>query len=339
MAKTSIILTEQDGDRLEMIRNHVKNLWKTVSELRGFTIHDQRHNYVVEARLHQLLPTKYADKLSEVEKFLLLASAWLHDIGLVYRLFGREDEDLFHGDFEEIRKVHELRSEKYIINNYHQLGLNVNEASVLGLICRFHRRKRNIRECPWISPAGAEQIRVRLLASFLRLADALQDSSRAPDKEYEANIIMNMDRESKHHWLKARYVQGISIDSEKCKIIIALKYPPKLKSGNILRAEEEKKVLDLLRKVLKDELQDEIDSLKDTFMEGRLAMYHSVEDDEGGGFATPYTKDMDELIGTLELTLSPNASQVRDAIFNKILILTDRYDQEDNARTSVVSQQ
>ena len=335
MAEITITLSDKDGKRLERIRDHVTKLWKSSPELPAFTIHDQRHSWVVEHRMHQLLPKIYAEQLNEEEGFLLLASAWLHDVGLINRLFGAEDEKYKDREsIEEIRAIHEKRSERYVVDNAHRLGLDSNEAATLGVICRFHRRKQDIRECRWILPVGPQQIRTRLLVAYLRLADTLQDSSRTPDKEFESNLIMGMDNESRSHWLKARYVQGVIVDAEKCKIEIVLKHPAAYPDAR--RSKEEGKVLELLGRVLEEEIQDELASVKDTLMEGRLAMYHTVSVVLGGGrVATPYVKDLDELIGSIEVMVSPNASQVISAVFNKILILTDRYDHEDNARISL----
>jgi hypothetical protein len=49
---------------------------------RNFTLHDDQHSFRVAERMLALLPTNTAAELSEIELGLLLASAYLHDIGM-----------------------------------------------------------------------------------------------------------------------------------------------------------------------------------------------------------------------------------------------------------------
>ncbi|CAD6492035.1 MAG: Putative methylthioribose-1-phosphate isomerase [Candidatus Argoarchaeum ethanivorans] len=266
--KRKDILEGDDADRLEKICDHVRGKWSVAPELKYYTLHDHRHSERVEWQLYELLPDKDFKKLKPEERFLLLASAWLHDIGMIRDLFGDKDKKLTE---IEVRETHQDRSERYINSKdiWPVLGLRPEETTPLGIICQYHRKTEDLRKCNEEIPVpGVGQIRTRLLAAYLRLADALRiaDLSGVPEKEFRTNMIMGMGPESTFHWLKSKYAQGTSVAKEPFTITISLKNP-------IGSAED----IAPLGKFLCDEIQEELDSSMDTLIRGRLSLYLRVE--------------------------------------------------------------
>lgn len=261
--KRKDILEGNDPKRLEIICKHVRDKWSVAPELKYYTMHDDRHSRRVEEELYELLPDEHFKKLTSEERFLLLASAWLHDIGMIRYLLPDKLSEI------EVRETHHERSEKYVNSKdiWPVLGLRPEETTPLGIICRYHRKVEDLRKCNEKIPISGGQIRTRLLAAYLRLADALRiaDVSGVPEKEFRANLIMGMDPESTFHWLKSRYAQGTSLTEEPFTITIFLKNP----SGS---AEN----IAPLGKFLCDEIQEELDSSMDTLIRGGLSLYLRV---------------------------------------------------------------
>jgi hypothetical protein len=114
-------------ERLNFIRGYVKHKWE---ENRGlparYTIHDASHSERVEEAIYKLIPETKHSEFSEEEKFYLLSSAWLHDIGMIPDLFGRKE------DYQKVRSEHHLRSIKYVEKEREALGLSHSEAGIIG---------------------------------------------------------------------------------------------------------------------------------------------------------------------------------------------------------------
>ena len=266
--KRRAILKGDDTKRLEIICEYVRGKWSVAPELKYYTLHDHRHSERVEWELYELLPEEQFTKLTPEERFLLLASAWLHDIGMIQNLFGDEDKKLTE---REVRETHHIRSQQYVNSTavWPVLGLRPEETTSLGIICLYHRKAEDLRKCNEKIPVpGIGQIRTRLLAAYLRLADALRiaDVSGVPEKEFRTNLIMGMDPESTFHWLKSKYAQGTSLTEEPFTITIFLKNP----NGSPENIEP-------LGKFLCEEIQEELDSSMDTLIRGGLSLYLRVK--------------------------------------------------------------
>lgn len=146
----------------------------------NFTSHDHDHSNNIIQNLGDIIPRKDWDKFSKLEIFLLLSSAWIHDVGMA-DLKGEID---YSNEAErkkksiDFRKNHHERSSQYIleVSNYQRLGLTPPLAELISRICRAHDKRYDLRKLPkkW-SVRGYEkykEIRVQLLAALFRLADA-----------------------------------------------------------------------------------------------------------------------------------------------------------------------
>ncbi len=306
--KRKDILEGNDPERLEEICKHVRHKWSVARELKNYTLHDDRHSEKVEEKLYELLPDKDFKKLSAKERFLLLASAWLHDLGMIPDLFGEAGKK--HSDIE-VREQHSERSEKYINSDeiWPVLGLAVGEKEPLGVICRFHRKAMDLSECSWDMAPG--NIRIRLLAAYLRIADALRiaDQRQVPVKEFKTNMIMGMDPESAFHWLKSKYALGTDLAKEPFTITISLRRP----KG------EDEHIVDPLGEFLCDEIQEELDSSKDTLLQGGLPPYLSaIYKTEKIPFSNEELDGLRWVLGQIERKFSTSASMAINSVLSNI---------------------
>jgi len=217
-------LSEQLKRKLENIRQAVSRLFKDYNNsipLGGFTPHDKTHCEAVEKLIYQLLPERCYRGLREYERFLLLASAWLHDIGMIRGIFDECDQK--RSD-HQIRSKHHERSEIFIVNRPTQFGVEETDAAVLGLLARLHGT--SLDGIPEALNVNGVNVRVRLLAAYLCLADALHiDTSRAPQDQYAICLAFNAPVSSKIHWIKSRFVSGININARQNTIELQFKVP------------------------------------------------------------------------------------------------------------------
>ncbi|OYT64769.1 hypothetical protein B6V00_05390 [ANME-1 cluster archaeon ex4572_4] len=292
----------------------MRGKWSVAPELKYYTLHDDRHSERVEGELYELLPDEQFRKLSSEERFLLLASAWLHDIGMIPDLFGEEDKRLTE---IEVRETHQERSERYINSTavWPVLGLRPEETTSLGIICRYHRKTEDLRKCNEKIPIPGGQIRTRLLAAYLRIADALRiaDLSGVPEREFRTNLIMGMGPESAFHWLKSKYAQGTSLAEERYTITIFLKRPNNSNEN-----------IEPLGNFLCEEIQEELDSSMDTLRQGGLAFYQKVNYKT---IDVPFSPDEIEslrwVLGQIETIFSTSASMAINSVLNNIQLILE----------------
>lgn len=201
-----------------------------------FTLHNQVHSDNIIHLIYQL-KTEFALKLGAYEAFLLAASAYLHDLGMFF------DGEAFEEDIlpdlatilsfcpqglcdtvenyrlfslntgAQVREMHSLLSAYWL---YHQVtpikGTTDEDTPYLIAICRGHG-KANLRErgcwCYRTTSQDGEEIRVGLLASLLRLADAMDFyKNRAPARIFRQRAAAFLKNPiSLEHWIKHFFVQ------------------------------------------------------------------------------------------------------------------------------------
>lgn len=269
-------LTPQYQERMKIIRKQVKcfadQYHQNETSLSYYTPHDVSHCEAVENNIYKVIAHEYYALLSEHERFYLIASAWLHDIGMYYESFN----DCIKG--ESLRAKHHIYSGIIISEHYTLLGVEFWEVDILSTLARFHRKKEDINTCPEIMSANSITLRIQLLASYLRLADALHlDQTRTPPSAHAVALTYDMPYYSKIHWVRSRLVTGIDIDPKKSILNVHLKYP----RNNIDTVESVREFNRKLYKIYNDfiiqELKDELDSVKDIFIENNITFYNKVE--------------------------------------------------------------
>jgi len=180
---------------------------------RHYTDHSVKHSVRVIEKLGELAEGIMGSDslLSPIEVYVLLAAAYLHDIGM-------QDERSAGSDLDEIRKRHHELTERIILQSMEQSGeaapLNIEDipgiANVIALVAKAHREVDLSQDRDYRGfPHGGTSIRPRLLAALLRVADELDiDHRRAP-----MAILDNMEASpaSQLHWYKCYYVTGTAI--------------------------------------------------------------------------------------------------------------------------------
>lgn len=261
--------------RLIEIRKRVKDLYKAKEadpQVKNYTIHGETHCQAVEDLLYRLIPGELHQKLSESEKFFLLASAWLHDIGMLKGILGDNDETI--GD-EALRDNHHSRSEEYIIKNYLQLGVLEHEKEALGILARFHRRRLPLEDCSEDLQIHDHHLRIKLLAAYLRLADALHiDQTRAPDVQYAISLAYDIPNRDKEHWLKSKFVLGMEIDAEKKEITVHLKRPTDKDTD---KTENWVDTLNIIYDQIVQDINAELESVKNVLISAGITYFLSIK--------------------------------------------------------------
>ena len=294
--------------KLTFIREYVTNLWR---ENRGlparYTLHDDSHSEMVERAIFKLIPeTKYSE-FSEPEKFYLLSSVWLHDIGMIPELFGRKD------DYKKLRYEHHIKSQRYIEENRQKLGLHHSEANIIGEICKYHRKSEDILEC---QETTAGSIRLQLLASYLRLADAIHiDRTRVDESLFKIFLETGMPWDSMYHWLKSFWIDDVSLDFDNLTITI-----------HLLISQKDAENVEIISNMIEEEVRTELYTVKDILIRGGISYFLDVETKFGLGIEESQKIDLKQIIGNIQLERKPSASDVMDTIVNTILPILDLSD-------------
>lgn len=319
-------LPQDLGLRLHKVKNFVEVQYKQYEKNmshKWYTPHDINHCKSVENYLHRLLPDQHYKSLSEYERFFLLASAWLHDIGML-PIFDKDDKDK---PSEEIRSNHHIRSEQYINANFAEIGLLEYEANILGVIARFHRRKIKIDKCQHKIAFPNGVVRLRLLAAYLRLADALHtDQSRAPSEKFAIALAYNIPYYAKLHWLKSKFIIGIDVNPSIHEIILHIKNPANLNDVIPVKfkaREIEKKIKSILKDNIIQDLQDELDSVSKILIDEGITYYLRVTHKEHNvQFDKALLKDVCTALDERVLLYHPSSSSLYSIVaetFKEIL--------------------
>jgi hypothetical protein len=154
------------------------------------------------------------DNISSTEVYVLLASAYLHDIGM-------QDERSMGDDLKQIRIHHHELTSRIIIDRYLKqsdrnipLGFSdlvpVDIVNTIASVAEAHRRT-NLQGSQYEGFAyGDGVIHPRLLAALLRLADELDVDSRRVVGMQQLSLT-NITAESEFHWHLCNYVSGVQI--------------------------------------------------------------------------------------------------------------------------------
>lgn len=267
--------------RYQIIQDRIKQLhekYESKPQLRWYTPHGVPHYEAVEQKIRALIPKDKIKYFTELEKFFLLISAWVHDVGMIKGIMSEDQRMTDDAREKEIRDTHHLRSEKYIVENYSGLGIKEEEATAFALLSKFHRRRCNINDCPSIYPIPGIQfeneLRLRLLAAYLRLADALHiDKTRVPASQYAITLAYNIPNNSKLHWLRSKFVQDIQIDLENKKLVVHFNSPSRIEAWYRNRLVY---LSDIQRDIVED-LRSELNTVKDVLLSYNFSHFLFVD--------------------------------------------------------------
>lgn len=211
-------------DNVEKIHKHIKAYY--------FTDHSIEHSIRIKENLVNLFPflflddLKNEDALNDVEKFILFSAVLLHDIGIElvnsnklnliickYKLVALENEKT---KLDYVRKYHHKLSKYWIKENVSEECIDLpkayighkNLAKYVGRVVESHGEdfeKNN--EYTEVTGFENNRIRMGLLCTLLSLGDALDCDQRRIT--YEVLKSSDISIESKMHWMKHYYVDGI----------------------------------------------------------------------------------------------------------------------------------
>lgn len=165
-------------------------LSKIAQEQWNMTDHGPIHADIVSKRVQQL---SYLTELSSVERGPLKAAALLHDIGMIK---GRDA----HG-----KKSHEMILE---FSREGELPFNETTARIIGKLCESHSGDYDPFE---IVHAGGAKIRIGLMASLLRIADAMDMAVGRNADEEDIELIKKHREESHIHHASLRPIKGVRL--------------------------------------------------------------------------------------------------------------------------------
>ena len=259
--------------RLDIIKDNSKELFKKeVLHHKYFTIHGIDHSHAIISILNDLVDgIEPNNELTKHEIFYLLASAYLHDVGMLIPYPNDEDtakaistHEIPFTKEDVIRKEHHIRSGKYIIDHADILSLDHFESGCVRLICEGHRIVNLESEDYDDRIVDNETIRVRFLATLLRFSDELDIAyKRAPIKILEI-LQEEMPDYSLLQWLKHYYTSGVKIPTfiaikggRITQIKIEIQYPER---------EQGKKVGELIF----TPIQKSFDEVEKIFLQNRL---------------------------------------------------------------------
>lgn len=322
------LLVEADRARMEAIRRVVEEEWKDKRPLVFFTPHRYEHCAKVEEKLYELLgdEAKVRATLRAEELFLLVASVWLHDIGMIPELFPKDrrvkgDQELMKEWDKHVRETHGERSARYIEMNAARLGLRPDEVRYLKRMCQLHRHRayRDLAKEDWQTRSG---VRLPLLTAYLRLADCLHISDIGGAGDFRMYMALGMDPVARFHWLKSKYAHSVSISPADFKITITVKKPKGLPSKNDWEAR-----MTPLKEALKRMVRDELDCVNSILARGGLSIYLTVECDSVNiSMSQDERSELQELLKLITLSdpaLTPNASEVGKAALEQIRVFLD----------------
>lgn len=214
--------------RLENVKTYCEHKLSDlhrVETFRYFTKHEHLHSKSILKLLRRLIDY---EKLSKYEAFLLDASAWCHDIGMLLRN-GELDE------IEVIRKNHAKRSGEYIREKWEEMGFsNEPEADLVAKICEVHQSSGELEQVEEETTYRSDKIRLQFLAALLRFADALDaDERRLPDSPYR-NTAPN---DSQDEYDKHEIVREVKINRDANTITLIMKLNSDM---NVVRRVKEK---------------------------------------------------------------------------------------------------
>jgi hypothetical protein len=132
--------------------------------------------------------------LNEIEQGLLRAAALFHDVGIIVN-----------------RREHNVISQETVIRLTADgaLPFTAQEAEVVGLICRWHRSEYVPCRCDELNGGT---IRTGLLASILRVADAMDIDHRRGDYAPRwSEVVLYFFPEQRPHWTSVKEILGIRI--------------------------------------------------------------------------------------------------------------------------------
>ncbi|MGC1120642.1 MAG: tetratricopeptide repeat protein, partial [Candidatus Methanofastidiosia archaeon] len=254
---------------LDSIEEKVETFWDRPL-LQHYTNHGTDHSRRITKALGNLLED-FPDPLNKYERFILLASVYLHDIGMQsprHAGLPKKIEYTFE-EMERIRKVHNESSAQMIkesIASGSGLSLGLENcrgyAKYIAKVSKYHR----ILDLSKLDDTaiGGEPVRLQLLAALLRLGDALDADYQRVNMDYL--LLREIPVESKYHWWCHHYVQSVLI--QKGHIELYFRIPEEYKNS---------KVIVVIERRIKESVSEALFDVYDILDNHGIRLYPSIE--------------------------------------------------------------
>ena len=221
---------------LQDIEKFCESVWQS-KLLPWFTNHNPDHSREIIFILDQILKPLEKNNafLSSHELFVLLASAYLHDIGMQFLKWADIPiEKLTENEYNEIRKRHAELSFDIILkgveeslgrDDFHLPAIDEEYIAPIAFVCKGHSSDyfadviEQFKASPY-TPKG-RPFRGELLAALLIIADELDLVCKRIDFSETAKFMLSAY--SQVHWYKHHYVDYVEISKNAVKI--RLRYP------------------------------------------------------------------------------------------------------------------
>jgi hypothetical protein len=179
-----------------------------------YTDHGRGHSERIIENFDRIIPKNL--RLNSTEAYILLCSAWLHDIATAFQEPGKTPAEIY--------KSHHIRGKEFIENDPALNNLLLSSARpYIAMITEKHRREEKIDGLPESVFIGKDRVRIRLLTALLRLADAL-DITEARASELRSAFVKKLPDEAKIHWKVCSLITGWNFNHSKHIIEISAHY-------------------------------------------------------------------------------------------------------------------
>lgn len=182
------------AQEIATLRTAIPMLQFARAKLGEFSDHGPAHALRVKTYAGQL---GYILGLSPTEQHVLRAGALFHDVGNVVD-----------------RHQHHTISEETVLRlaASGELPFTAEEAKVVGMLCRWHRTREQDFRADRVDSFGGEIVRTGLLASILRVADAMDiDYRRSDYAESFARVLTFFFADQLPYWTSLEEIRGVRV--------------------------------------------------------------------------------------------------------------------------------
>ncbi len=240
-----------------------------------YTDHGYDHTQRIIRHLEALL-TDYPDLLNQQERFILLASAYLHDVGMQSPEYAELERKIYTEytleEIETVRERHHISSGQIILDSVRKGGEDEfslrtcrEHAKYIAEVSRHHTNLNItlLEDTRYLS----EEIRLPLLASLMRLGDALDLDSRRVNLDnlryWDIPVL------SQFHWWAHHYVSSVHIEEGRIGLIFS--FPD---------VHRDDPILDEFRMKIEDSIKNHLSEVYPVLFDYKVNVFHEPHVDD-----------------------------------------------------------
>lgn len=206
---------------LELIKETVKRHYQDIpfmsSAMYSSSYGITRH-IVLENILYALIPNPLCMQFTLLERFIIIASAWLCD--------SRPISGASHDNIESSSCYRSYCLVGYLHDGSPILDISDDYLSIIGVILRYQDKSLSISACPELMSIRDDIVRVRLLAAYLRFADTLYiEEGMISHQELKSKRIQYIASNISIQLLRNIFLNGFMADTHTHTITLFFRYP------------------------------------------------------------------------------------------------------------------